>query len=345
MALLQRELIGRQWITRDDFALAYSLARITPGTNILAFCAATGARVLGLAGAFAAVLAVTLPSAILAVLLTRGFETWRDHPWPMAAVAGTVAAVSGMMWASVWSLVKPYLGLARVTLHRWRIFSSVEISRNSGAGDFSRGASGLFLDGEQVNIFLLYALLLKATLTSFSGLASLPMVRNDLVVERKVLTDRELNTAVVAGRTAPGPNGLYLVSVGYYAHGLPGATAALLALMTPAFLIVPMMRWVGRRAESPRIKNAIRAVTPSQRRPPIIRVPALSSRCDHRSANVRNRTCQFHRFSVDENRYRLGSASRRNPRINRQGHNLISSPPSRDHRKRFPCNLRPIKPP
>lgn len=110
MALLQRELIFRQWITQEDFALAYSLARVTPGTNVLAFCAATGARVLGLAGAFAAVLAVTLPSAILAVLLTRGFEAWRTNAWAMAAIGGTVAAVSGMMWASVWSLVKPYLG-------------------------------------------------------------------------------------------------------------------------------------------------------------------------------------------------------------------------------------------
>jgi chromate transporter len=111
-----------------------------------------------------------------------------------------------------------------------------------------------------MNLFLLYALLLKATLTSFSGLASLPMVRDDLVVQRKILTDRQLNTAVVAGRTGPGPNGLYLVSVGYYADGLPGATAGLLAMMTPAFLILPMMRWLGRRAESPRVKSAIRAV-------------------------------------------------------------------------------------
>lgn len=111
-----------------------------------------------------------------------------------------------------------------------------------------------------MNLFLLYALLLKATVTSFSGLASLPMVRNDLVVERKVLTDRQLNTAVVAGRTGPGPNGLYLVSVGYYAGGMPGAIAGLLALMTPAFLILPMMRWLGRRAETPRVKSAIRAV-------------------------------------------------------------------------------------
>jgi chromate transporter len=110
MALLQRALIERKWISRADFALAYSLARITPGTNALAFCAATGACVLGLAGAFAAVLAVTVPSAILAVLLTRGFEAWRDHPWAMAAIGGTVAAVAGMMWAGVWTLVKPYLG-------------------------------------------------------------------------------------------------------------------------------------------------------------------------------------------------------------------------------------------
>jgi len=111
MALLQRTLIGREWITREDFALAYSLARITPGTNVLAFCAATGARVLGLRGALAAVLAVTVPSAILVVLLTHGFELWRAHPWAMAALGGTVAAVAGMMWASVWILVKPYVGL------------------------------------------------------------------------------------------------------------------------------------------------------------------------------------------------------------------------------------------
>jgi chromate transporter len=110
MALLQRELIGRDWITRADFALAYTLARITPGTNLLAFSAATGACVLGFTGAVAAVLAVTLPSAILAVLLTRGFESWRGHPVAMAAIGGTVAAVAGMMWASVWILVKPYIG-------------------------------------------------------------------------------------------------------------------------------------------------------------------------------------------------------------------------------------------
>jgi len=111
-----------------------------------------------------------------------------------------------------------------------------------------------------VNIFLLYFLLLKATLTSFSGLASLPVVRNDFVVRYRLLTDRQLNTAVAAGRLGPGPLGLYVVSVGYFAAGIPGACAGCLAMITPAFLIVPMVRFLGSRAQHPRVRSATRAV-------------------------------------------------------------------------------------
>jgi chromate transporter len=111
-----------------------------------------------------------------------------------------------------------------------------------------------------VNIFLLYFLLLKATLTSFSGLASLPVVRNDFVVRYHLLSDRELNTAVAAGRLGPGPLGLYVVSVGYFAAGIPGACAGCLAMITPAFLIVPMVRFLGSRAQHPRVRSATRAV-------------------------------------------------------------------------------------
>ena len=111
-----------------------------------------------------------------------------------------------------------------------------------------------------MNLILLYLLLFKAVVTSFSGMASLPVVRQDFVVTRHILTDRQLNTAIVAGRTGPGPNGLYLVSVGYFAAGLPGALAGLIALITPAFLIIPLMSWIGQYVNLPRIRGAIRAV-------------------------------------------------------------------------------------
>ena len=63
-----------------------------------------------------------------------------------------------------------------------------------------------------MKLVLLYLLLLKATATSFSGLSSLPVLREDLVVRYRLLTDRQLNVAVTAGRSGPGPNGLSLAS-------------------------------------------------------------------------------------------------------------------------------------
>jgi chromate transporter len=112
-----------------------------------------------------------------------------------------------------------------------------------------------------MNIILLYLLLLKATVTSFSGLTSLPVVRNDFVVKRQIMTDRQLNAAVVAGRAVPGPNGLYVVSVGYFVGGFPGACAGWLAVVTPAFLIIPLLQYLGTRAERPAIRSAIHSLT------------------------------------------------------------------------------------
>lgn len=112
-----------------------------------------------------------------------------------------------------------------------------------------------------MTLFLLYLLLLKATATSFSGLSSLPVLREDLVVRHGLLTDRQLNVAVTAGRSGPGPNGLYVVSVGYLVAGAPGACVGWLAMVTPAFLVIPLVRFIGARAERPRLRSAIRAST------------------------------------------------------------------------------------
>lgn len=111
IAALQREFVDRKgWLSNEEYGLAFALARVTPGTNIIAFCAATGAQIWGIAGAVAGTFAVTLPSAVLAILITVGFETWRSHPAVLAAIGGMVAAVAGMMLSTVWSLIRPYWG-------------------------------------------------------------------------------------------------------------------------------------------------------------------------------------------------------------------------------------------
>jgi chromate transporter len=92
-----------------------------------------------------------------------------------------------------------------------------------------------------VSTVALYLLLLKATALSFSGLTSIPLVQDDLVVQRGVLTDEQLNAALAIGQTTPGPVGLYVVVVGYFVTGVPGAIAGMLALATPAVLAVPLL--------------------------------------------------------------------------------------------------------
>lgn len=113
-----------------------------------------------------------------------------------------------------------------------------------------------------MTLVTLYLLLLKAILMSFSGLSSLPVVHRDFVVERKVLTERQLNTSVAMARATPGPLGLYVVCVGFFVRGYPGAVAGALAMTTPAFFIIPLLYFFGRRAAADAtVQRSIRAVT------------------------------------------------------------------------------------
>lgn len=100
-----------------------------------------------------------------------------------------------------------------------------------------------------MNAVVLYFLMLRATALSFSGFASVPLIREDLVVQRAVLSDEELSSAIAISQASPGPLGLYVVVVGYFVAGVPGALAAALALATPAILAVPIARAVRRHRD------------------------------------------------------------------------------------------------
>jgi len=66
------------------------------------------------------------------------------------------------------------------------------------------------------------------------------------VVRRAILTDEQLNGALAISQTSPGPLGLYVVIVGYFVAGVPGAMAGTGALATPALLALPLLRVVNK---------------------------------------------------------------------------------------------------
>jgi chromate transporter len=110
-----------------------------------------------------------------------------------------------------------------------------------------------------VNLLLLYFLLLRATALSFSGFASVPVIREDFVERRGVLIDEQLNTAIAISQASPGPLGMYVVVLGYFVAGVPGALAGALALASPAILAIPIARAV-RRGRDSQVQGACSAI-------------------------------------------------------------------------------------
>ena len=107
MAALQRELVAsRGWLTPEEYGLIYSLARATPGTNLLAFCAGVGWVLARWRGALVAVLSASIPCAAAVVWFTYEYQLWRSNALAMAAIGGMLAAAAGMMSAAAFQLAR-----------------------------------------------------------------------------------------------------------------------------------------------------------------------------------------------------------------------------------------------
>jgi chromate transporter len=134
-AALQREIVERRrWYDTLQFGLCYALARVTPGTNLFAFSAASGWLLRGWQGALAALLVVSIPSCVLVCLVTVGFDSWSRNRFFQAAIAGALAASVGALLASFWLLVRPYLD-------RRHLFQTMLILAGSIALSFLAGWS------------------------------------------------------------------------------------------------------------------------------------------------------------------------------------------------------------
>lgn len=119
-AVLHHELLEkRHWLNDDRFTLCYALGRLTPGTNLLAFCTGVGWLLLGFSGAIVALLAASVPCAIVVTVLTALFSHWQENTFAQAAIHGAVAAAVAITVKTCWTIAKPHYkgdGRLRVVL-------------------------------------------------------------------------------------------------------------------------------------------------------------------------------------------------------------------------------------
>ncbi len=112
--LLRRTLERRGWIDDGEHGVLNAVARLTPGTNVLAYLAALGWSLRGAAGAAVAVIGGSVPGSVVVTLLTAtaaSLDRWLVVRAVLAA-ATLVAAV--LVLVNAWSLVRPYVRGGRV---------------------------------------------------------------------------------------------------------------------------------------------------------------------------------------------------------------------------------------
>lgn len=88
-----------------------------------------------------------------------------------------------------------------------------------------------------IDPIIYFLLFLKASLFSTGGFSNLPSLHQDLLTNRWAV-DADFGESIAIGQISPGPNGLWVISLGYLTYGFPGAALALLAITLPALLVL-----------------------------------------------------------------------------------------------------------
>ena len=111
-----------------------------------------------------------------------------------------------------------------------------------------------------MSLVVYFWLLLKACLFSTGGFGNVPSLHSDLLA-RGWATEREFGEALAVGQISPGPNGLWVISLGYLMAGVSGAILALIAIVIPPLLILAVNRFYRRVQNHPAVEGFMRGLS------------------------------------------------------------------------------------
>ena len=107
--LLRRRSSSRGWLDASAHGLLIAVSRLTPGTNVLAYCVLLGWRFHRTAGAAAALAAASVPGSLVVFGLTVTLVRVDRYPAVQAVLAIGILAAAVLVLASAWNLIRPYI--------------------------------------------------------------------------------------------------------------------------------------------------------------------------------------------------------------------------------------------
>ena len=109
MELMRRTFGARGWMTDEEHALLVAVSRVTPGTNILAYCVALGWQLAHWRGALVALAAASVPASILIALLSAMLTQIDQLPIVRMVIAVALIIATVLVLSAAWNLLRPYV--------------------------------------------------------------------------------------------------------------------------------------------------------------------------------------------------------------------------------------------
>lgn len=114
MEVLRRSMARRGWLSDSDHQQLFAAARVTPGTNLLAYCTAAGWHVRRFPGAIVALLAASVPCTLMALAVTMLWDRLEASPaFAIVVTVGMTVALT-MLAIGAWHLASPQLTPGRL---------------------------------------------------------------------------------------------------------------------------------------------------------------------------------------------------------------------------------------
>jgi chromate transporter len=107
--LLRRRFTAHGWLDAPAHGLIIAVSRLTPGTNILAYCVTLGWRFHRWRGAAAALAAASIPSSVVIFALTATLVRVDRYAVVQVLLAIGILVASVLVLSSAWYLIRPYL--------------------------------------------------------------------------------------------------------------------------------------------------------------------------------------------------------------------------------------------
>jgi chromate transporter len=93
------------WMNDRQFADMFAIAQVSPGPNVI-IVTLIGYHVAGLSGAAVATVAMCGPTCVLAFMVARTWDRFKDAHWRKAIQAGLVPVSIGLIGASAFVLAR-----------------------------------------------------------------------------------------------------------------------------------------------------------------------------------------------------------------------------------------------